>query len=55
MVFPMTVTDILGNKRGRYIPKFYVFRGYHLSTCKTLAALILIDRAGIRLSSLILG
>jgi len=30
---PMKVTDIPGKKRGRYIPKFYVFRGYHLSTC----------------------
>jgi len=50
MVFPMRVIDILGKKRGRYIPKYYVFRGYHLSTCKTLAApLILIDRFGIRL------
>lgn len=47
---PMKVTDIPGKKRGRYIPKFYVFRGYHLSTCKTLAApLILIDSSGIRL------
>jgi len=29
----MKETDIPGKRRGRYIPKFYVFRGFHLSTC----------------------
>ncbi len=33
LVFFVKVTDIPGKKRGRYIPKFYVFRGFHLSTC----------------------
>jgi hypothetical protein len=55
-VFFVKVTDIPGKKRGRYIPKFYVFRGFHLSKCKTLLApIILIDRTGIRLSSLDFG
>jgi len=50
LVFFVKVTDIPGKKRGRYIPKYYVFRGFHLSTCQTQAApLILIDRSGIRL------
>jgi hypothetical protein len=32
------------------MPKFYVFRGFHLSTCETQTSpLILIDRSGIRL------
>ena len=29
----MKETDLPGKKNGRYIPKFYVFRGFHLSTC----------------------
>jgi len=33
LVFFVKVTDIPGKKRGRYIPKYYVFRGFHLSTC----------------------
>jgi hypothetical protein len=46
----MKVSELPGKKRGGYIPKYYVFRGFHLSTCKTQAApLILIDSSGIRL------
>jgi len=26
-------SEMPGKRRGRYIPKFYVFRGFHLSTC----------------------
>jgi ABC-type polar amino acid transport system ATPase subunit len=33
LVFFVKLTDIPGKKRGRYIPKFYVFRGFHQSTC----------------------
>ena len=30
----MTKANEMPDKReGRYIPKFYVFRGFHLSTC----------------------
>jgi len=32
-VFSVKITEIPGKKRGRYIPKYYVFRGFHLSTC----------------------
>jgi hypothetical protein len=46
----MHSTDVTGNKQERYEPKYWVFWGFHLSTCKTLLApLILIDSAGIRL------
>lgn len=31
--FFVRVLDIPGKKRGRYTPKYYVFRGFHLSTC----------------------
>jgi len=51
LVFFVKVTDIPGKKRGRYIPKYYVFRGFHLSRWKTLLTpLILIDSSGIRLA-----
>ena len=32
-VFFVKVSELPGKKRGGYIPKYYVFRGFHLSTC----------------------
>src|SRR5579883_2856969 len=31
--FFVRIDALPGKKRGRYTPKYYVFRGFHLSTC----------------------